>query len=242
MNTTFNENITSYCVYKHTCKINNKVYIGQTKYGKNPNKRWRDGTHYLSNLYFTNAIKKYGWENFEHIILKENLTLDEANYWEIYYINFYNATDPLFGYNLTLGGHNSSPTVSTRQKLSNALKGRKRGPHTELAKQHISEATSKAMRTGPIRQHMLEIYASEEWRATNAAATKKQWETTDLAEKIALANGRAVRCIELNQTFLSISKASKATGISRYIIARICEGNYRDSDKFHWEYVTKECP
>ena len=48
------------CVYCHTCKVNGKKYVGQTKFGEDPNKRWRDGTHYKSNKHFTNAINKYG--------------------------------------------------------------------------------------------------------------------------------------------------------------------------------------
>mgnify|MGYP002658749408 CR=1 FL=1 len=59
----------SYCVYKHTNKINGKVYIGQSS---NIKERWsRKGTCYKGCTYFYNAIQKYGWDNFEHIILKD---------------------------------------------------------------------------------------------------------------------------------------------------------------------------
>ena len=61
---------TRYCVYMHRNKINNKRYFGQTKHVDNPEKRWGiNGEGYIGNSFFTNSINKYGWDNFEHIIL-----------------------------------------------------------------------------------------------------------------------------------------------------------------------------
>lgn len=92
-----------YIIYKHTNKINGKVYIGQTK--QEPERRWQNGlSAYRHNAHFLLAIKKYGWENFEHEILLENLTLEEMKYWEDYYIEFYEARNPEKGYNLEKGG------------------------------------------------------------------------------------------------------------------------------------------
>jgi len=226
------------CVYCHTCKINGKKYVGQTKHGDDPNKRWRDGTHYESNQYFTNAINKYGWENFDHEILKEHLTIEEANYWEEYYTAQYKSNDPEFGYNLTSGGKKPLEiSEETRQKCSIASKKREKRPRTDIEKQHISEGTSKAMMTGKTREHMLEVYASEEWRNQNAEFTRQQWKNTDLADRVAAANGKAVKCVETGKEYLSMSRASKDTGIPGCAIKRICTGNYKDTDKFHWEFI-----
>lgn len=97
----------SYIIYKHTNKINGKSYIGQTI--QKPSRRWRDGKHYIDQI-FGVAIKKYGWDNFEHIILKDNIqTVEEANYWEEYYIKYYHTCiyDPnCNGYNVSWGGYN----------------------------------------------------------------------------------------------------------------------------------------
>lgn len=131
------ENISTFCVYKHTNKINGKVYIGQTRYGNNPIARWgKTGNCYKNSFYFYNAIKKYGWDNFEHEILYNNLTVEEANYYEQLEIEKYNSNNPEFGYNLNTGGNNfllneevkqrisvSKSTPEYREHISNLVKG-----------------------------------------------------------------------------------------------------------------------
>lgn len=94
-----------YTVYLHRNKINNKVYIGQTK--QNLEKRWRSGEGYVKCSYFYSAIIKYGWTNFEHIVLQTNLTSEEADYFEEKYISEYDSTNPAKGYNLRTGGKNN---------------------------------------------------------------------------------------------------------------------------------------
>lgn len=106
-----------WCVYIHTNKINNKVYVGQTCL--NPERRWRkDGSGYKDCTYFWRAIQKYGWENFEHIIFAENLTQEEANKMEISLIALYDTTNILYGYNLTYGGNVTVYTDAARKKIS----------------------------------------------------------------------------------------------------------------------------
>ena len=80
----------NYTVYMHVCP-NGKRYIGITRLI--PKKRWQNGNGYRKNKYFWRAIQKYGWDNFEHIILFENLTHDDANKREIEYIAKYRSND-----------------------------------------------------------------------------------------------------------------------------------------------------
>ena len=111
----------NYIIYMHKNKINGKVYIGQTC--QKPEYRWgKEGNGYKQCPLFYNAIQKYGWNNFEHIILKTGLASDEANLMEKYYIKKFNSIDPKFGYNLSKGGDNREVQHYTSKKISDRLK------------------------------------------------------------------------------------------------------------------------
>lgn len=102
-------------------KLNkNKVYIGQTR--ASIEQRWRQhrsGAKHRKNnnsvLY--NAMNKYGEENFSIEIIKtiecdtKDELIDLLNELEIYYISKYNSVTPN-GYNLTIGGNNTSVRYS----------------------------------------------------------------------------------------------------------------------------------
>lgn len=125
---------TNYKLYVHINKIDGKKYYGITS-EKNPNRRWKNGKGYQNNRYFTRAIEKHGWENFEHIILFENLTKSEAHALEIEHIAKYKTKNREFGYNLTDGGESANGlkhTEESKQKMSESKKGK-----------HISEETKQ---------------------------------------------------------------------------------------------------
>lgn len=107
----------TYCIYKHTLP-NQKVYIGQTC---DISHRWR-ASSYVGNSFFYNAIQKYGWENITHEILENNLTLDEANEREKYYIALYQATNSEYGYNLRIGGDGGGPIGVKTEKFKERYK------------------------------------------------------------------------------------------------------------------------
>ena len=116
---------TNYKLYVHINKIDGKKYYGITS-EKNPNNRWRNGKGYKENEYFTNAIEKHGWDNFEHIILFENLTESEAHALEIEHIAKYKTKNREFGYNLTDGGEGTRGyhhTEEAKKKIAKAKKG-----------------------------------------------------------------------------------------------------------------------
>ena len=106
-----------HCVYMHKNKINNKIYIGQTCSLKT---RWYPKC-YKDSYYFYNAIQKYGWDNFEHIIVKDELTSEEADNLEQKLILQFDTTNREKGYNLLSGGKQGyNHSKETIQKIKNS--------------------------------------------------------------------------------------------------------------------------
>lgn len=128
-----------YFVYEHVNIINEKRYIGITN---NPERRWRrDGYDYKDSPKFMNAIKKYGWDCFEHNILDVVNTKEEADKKEIFYISFFNSVKN--GYNIQSGGLLGSSGVKTgeitRKKISESLIGNTRRKGIKHTKSDIEK-------------------------------------------------------------------------------------------------------
>lgn len=117
------ENLTNWCVYMHENRINGKKYIGITS--QKPTNRWDNGRGYVHCRHFYAAIQKHGWDAFRHEILYTGLTQAEAEELEIELIAKYQTQDSAKGYNITPGGQPTEHTDETRQRISDALLGRK---------------------------------------------------------------------------------------------------------------------
>ena len=136
-----------YCVYMHTFP-NGKVYIGQTK--QKPQYRFSNGDGYKGCRYVYSAIQKYGWENIKHEILIDNLSREEADYWEDCFIILYRSSDRDHGYNLRSGGTSGYKyTDDVRQRMSEIQRGRKQTDETR--KKH-SDALRKYYSTHEVSQ------------------------------------------------------------------------------------------
>lgn len=109
-----------HCVYIHTVLANGKKYVGQCN--GDPQKRWGIKWHRYKGQLFYSAIKKYGWNNMTHEIIRNNLSQIEADELEKYLIKKYRSNEREFGYNITSGGkdgaglpggknHNAKPVV-----------------------------------------------------------------------------------------------------------------------------------
>ena len=133
----------NYCVYKHTNKLNGKIYIGITC--QKPEHRWGNGRGYNGQR-FGFAILKYGWDGFEHEVLYSGLSELQAKILEVSLIHYYKSADRKYGYNVSEGGDIISD--KTRKKIGKAQKGAKNHMygkhHSDEARKRISEAQKGA--------------------------------------------------------------------------------------------------
>ena len=213
-----------FTVYCHTNKINGKKYVGITK--QKPEIRWHSGNGYNNSEYFWRAIKKYGWRNFEHEILYENLTKEEAEKIEIQLIGEWETTNRLKGYNIANGGnHIGSVSEETKKKISKKHKGIATELHrSEETKKKISNGLKGIKRSDETKKKMSDFAKSR----SMSEVTRQRFEEANEKRKI------PVICIATGIWYESASEAARQTGICKSTILRQCAGKTK---KIEWRFA-----
>lgn len=220
----------NYFVYKHTNKINGKIYIGITK--QSPEKRWgANGVNYKNSPFFWNAINKYGWKNFTHEILYENLTKERACEIEKILIKKYKTQNRKYGYNITEGG--SAPTLpkEVRKKMSKAMKGNKNGlgkKCSEEKKKKISKAQKGRRFT---EEHKKNISKAKKGKTHKPISLEARKKIAEAHEK------KRIICVELNIIFPSIQECARALNLHATNICKCCKGKIKSTGNLHFQYV-----
>lgn len=128
-------------IYKATCKITGKVYIGQTRKQMEVRRyeHIRDAFTLNVSTTFANALRKYGKENFEWEVIDNAVTQEELDEKEIYWISEYNST--VEGYNMLPGGsYNPMDNVLIYNKhLTKVQSIEFRKKHSILMKEVVSK-------------------------------------------------------------------------------------------------------
>ena len=247
-----------YSVYCHLNKINGKRYIGITF--RPVLKRWKNGKGYneVHQPIFAAAIKKYGWNNFEHIIIEENiigheLACEKEKYWISYYHTW--IKDPLCaGYNMTPGGDfcnfaGKHHTEEAKIKIAAAAKTSRKHKYTEEERHAISLRNTGYRHTEEAKQK-IGLASAGHTLSTEAklkiSAKKKGVKLSD-DHKLALhkkhnSSWKTIKiyCIELDIIFDNIDDAHEKTNINKDNIRKVCRGERITAGGYHWEYYKKE--
>ena len=169
-------------VYLILNKINGRKYVGQTV---QPLKvRFKEHARKKDNTLISNAIRKYGKENFYCGVIKTCASKEELDYWEKYYIAALKTKKPC-GYNLTDGGEGIIGyhlTPEQRAKLSAKNSVSLLGNKNTLGYRHTPESRAKMSATRKGRtlsaEHRAKIAAGNTGkqftpeRCANIAASK----------------------------------------------------------------------
>jgi group I intron endonuclease len=227
-----------YCVYMHIAP-NGKKYVGITK---DIRQRWCYGNGYKNHKYFWKAIVKYGWDNFQHIILLDNLSAEQAKEYEKLFIALFNSNNPEFGYNLTKGGDGISGykhTKESKDKIGKASHERKRSQETR-------KRMSQAQRG---KTHICTL--TKEQRKVQSDRAKMQWQNPEYKEYMRRCisgenncnygkpsvNRLKVRCINTGEIFDSVTLAAEKYNIQQCHISGCCKGKRKTCGGLMWEYA-----
>lgn len=234
----------NYVVYCHTLKNDGRKYIGIT--AQNPRKRWKYGAGYTS--YFKNAIQKYGWDSFEHTILFENLTEDEAIQKEIELIKELDLTDRSKGFNICDGGQGTKGYKFNEEDLEKMRLSHLGKKHSEEQKKKISLALKEHYSHIPKKPkpapkpkgrnagfHLTEK-TKEKLRQANLG--KKQSNETILKRVKQYEKSIDMLTIdgEYIKTFSSITEASNETNTHKGHITEVCKGKRTSANNYKWRY------
>ncbi|MBQ2740539.1 MAG: hypothetical protein IJF39_02830 [Clostridia bacterium] len=228
----------SWLIYKHTNKLNGKCYIGQTK--QTAKARWKNSNGYRNysnhnSCVFFNAIKKYGWDNFEHTILEENIeTLAKANEKEVYWINHYRSYigfEDCNGYNMTLGGDTGNHLGYKVYQISKDLTIVAEFPSTaEASRQFGSHANDSQIRRcceglKPSCKGFYWCYVknyTKDWKPKRNALLSPIFQIDD--------------DLNIIKKYDSITECVKTTGFSLGSIVSCCQRKQRKANGFFWCY------
>jgi group I intron endonuclease len=129
-----------YYIYIFKNKTNNKAYIGKTNNIERRQIEHLSKSKTSNNGHFYNAIRKYGFDNFELNILYECENEEQAYLKETDYIKLYKSNDKTFGYNATSGGEGlKGISEDTRKKMSENGKLRIGDKNSFFCKKHSDE-------------------------------------------------------------------------------------------------------
>lgn len=235
----------SYVIYRHTCLVTGKSYVGYTK--KTIEQRWnehvslafdcRERSRYRK-YHFQNAIKTHGVCQWTHELLQDKIcSLQEACDAEIRWINELKTLSPN-GYNETIGGRGVFMTDEGRERHKNATRA-------ALARQDVRQRYLDGIRRG----HSTETFILNNRIAQKIAQNKpdviekKRAKMKELCNKPEYTSPCARPIEQLTKDCVSVAlyasakEAARVTGVNYTKITEVARGNRKFSGGFRWRYL-----
>lgn len=221
-------------VYKHTL-FDGRAYIGITC--QPLSRRWRDGEGYKNSSYFYKAIQKYGWDAFEHEVLFDNLTEEEATAKEKELIAEYQTQDRAYGFNLTGGGEglfNASSELRKRigensRRINTGRKGSEK--QKEVASKRMTGSRNPNYKGRLMTPERIEQIREIGKRPKSAETRRKMSKS---------ARKHRVMCVETGQVFESMKEAAEAMGVGYTTITCAIYDPHRRAAGYHWTTAPDE--
>ena len=245
------KNNNRFLVYKHIFP-NGKIYIGITT--KSPSVRWGKNGYGYKTQFVGRAIRKYGWENIKHIIVRDNLTESDAKMIEKKMIKHYKTTDWSYGYNRTSGGDSKNHGYH----LSNLEKEKRANcAYSESLKRDIDcyGLDGKYIKTfhgykeifnelGVVKSNVIQSAQHQIGRAKNYIFRFHDDNCGNQIEKYIESQPTNIKRVnqysldgQYIKTFNSASEAGRTLGVRPSGISACCLGKYKTSNNYIWSFA-----
>lgn len=237
----------NYIVYKHTNTQNGKIYVGITSADIDI-RAGRNGHRYKKNTLFYRAIKKYGWQAFEHEIIKSGLTFDEAAEMEVATIMNLRSNNPEYGYNISSGGESGhagcSMSEEERECRSQKMRGTGNPYYGVFGEAHPAYGTRRSAearsRIGFAHKgKTMSDAAKEKLSSTKKSNGDWHMENNPMYGKRygAAPHAKPVICIDTNQVYSCVKEAAESVGVSPTCMTKCCKGKQHTCAGLHWNYA-----
>lgn len=246
--------------------FNNKKYIGISRDIK---RRWYEHksdlkNHKHSNLYLQSSWDKYGMSNFKFYIIElcNEKVLSER---ECYYIKFYKSTSHENGYNLTVGGENTSigkPVISLKNGIiyNFVYEAANKENVTSITMINWCRQKHNYMylhEYNSISQEEKNYWCNFDWDKFDheklSYAHSRENLSSETLKKLSISisgenNPRALKvyCPQLDEIFDCIKYATKKYGINKSSISSCIKGKLKSAgkhpitgEKLTWELIKK---
>ncbi len=169
-------------IYVFRNKINEKIYIGKTieLYTLRFNEHKYNAFTKLTKTYFYNALRKYGWDNFDRfVIYQTNYNNSKKEIDKIicekekFYINLFRSDCSDYGYNLTSGGdgicgYKFSEETKTKMSL------------TRSGENHWHYGKFNGYNAKKVLQFDLDFNFIKEWESSAEIARQLNYKTSNI--------------------------------------------------------------
>lgn len=247
----------NYKLYVHISP-SGKKYYGITK--QKVEYRWNNGKGYKpkknkdgelkGNIYFWNSICKYGWDNFEHIVLFDNITEEEAKLMEKMYIALYDTTNEDKGYNGTFGGEGVSGykhSEESKKKISESQKGENNHKSTKIycveLDRYFDTVIEASKIIGCCRQSISKVLNGKYKTAKGYHWIYAEDVNEENINKVMCLKGEKTKtkiyCVELNRYFNSITECAEIIGCSYKNISSVLHGRSKTAKGYHFIFASE---
>jgi hypothetical protein len=202
-------------LYAHINKVNNKVYFGITR--ERPKDRWGRGSGYKEGTPIKNAINKYGWDGFRHLVILDNLTHREALGLEKHFIKVFKSQNKKVGYNVECGGKEGYLSAEARRKQKEkgcikeviCLETKEVFPTATAAAEAMGLVPSSVMKTCNSKRYVLfDLHFMHYVEFINSTPEKIE-QIMKLKPKNIFNDKRKVIVLETKEVFLNAKEAQK---------------------------------